>query len=174
MKLQVSRVTLVIVPCNSMKLVSPRTECFLACVYILSTVLFQSFLCICAVLTPIKSTSTVSILQVAAIETQVSKVTSTPVSSSAPHQAELHHLTAQSQQGPDERQQQQQQQEQQQQQQQRQQQQASAAAVGVVAGNPGRKPEHLVRNSCTAKLLEVDTFQDNLWKYRHNYLGIKN
>lgn len=76
-----------------------------------------------------------------AIETQVSKVTSANVTRSA-HQAELHHLATQGQQGQGERQQVQQQQ----QQEQSQQQQATIAAVGVVARNQGRKLDHLVGN----------------------------
>ncbi|XP_050738105.1 sestrin-2-like isoform X2 [Eriocheir sinensis] len=73
--------------------------------------------------------------EVTAIETQVSKVTSTTVTSSAPHQSELRHLTVQSQQGQGEGHRQQQQGQQQQQQQQ----QAAAAAIAEEAAGDKRE-----------------------------------
>lgn len=92
------------------------------------------------------------ILQVAAIETQVSKTTTTTSTTTVPQQAEIHHL-AQGQQGRDEGQ--------------RQQRQVAAAAAAVVGGSQGRNPlhrtnqthtkqsDHLVGrpNSCTSDIV---------------------
>ena len=90
------------------------------------------------------------ILQVAAIETQVSKTTTTTSTTSVPQQTEIHHL-AQDRQGRDEGQ--------------RQQQQQAAVTAAVVGGSQGRNPlhhtkpthtkqsDHLVRNPCPSKLL---------------------